>query len=367
MRWLKSKWKPVLSLVATIGGAALLLSSLPGDELWLFGQKTALAAVGLQQPEHTLEWLSRQLQHQQAGPSPTLPATTAPSGTTTTGGDVSPPTTSPDPYGQIPPEDGTGGKVVEQTLSTGSNFVEGVAIKNRSGKTFDIASELKKRPDIHIKDIPEPQVLILHTHTTESFMPYYAGYYNAGEPARTTDESRNIVRVGAVIAQQLQEAGIGVIHDTTVHDYPKYTGAYTRSEQTAKAILEKYPTIQVVLDVHRDGIMQDNTTKVKPTTVIGGKKAAQVMIICGVNHTREIPHPNWQHNFHFALMLQQKLATSYQGLMRPLSLVASRYNQHLTKGSLLLEIGSEANTMEEAVYSAELVGKTLAELLKTLK
>jgi stage II sporulation protein P len=131
-----------------------------------------------------------------------------------------------------------------------------------------------------------------------------------------------------------------------------------------KRYLKQYPSIQVVLDVHRDAIVPNDTTRVKPTATVNGKKAAQMMLIAGVSSTKNIPHPNWQENFHFALQLQTSITAKYPDLMRPLYLVGSRYNQHLAPGYLLVEIGSDMNTVEEAVYSGELLGKVVAEVLK---
>ena len=158
-----------------------------------------------------------------------------------------------------------------------------------------------------------------------------------------------------------------MIHDTTVHDYPKYNGAYDRSKETVQKNLQQYPTIQVVLDIHRDAIMRDSSTKVKPTVEIDGKKAAQMMIIAGMLNTSSTPHPDWRENLSLGMRLQQTLHTTYEGLMRPLSMVDSRYNQQLTHGSLLVEMGSEANTLQEALYSGQMLGRALAEVLGSLK
>lgn len=362
-------WKPLIAAAAVAVCLGLVLNALPEDGLLAFGQKTALAMVGLQQPDDAARLLSERLDRKPAADSGQS-ATGGPSAT----GSPTFSDTEQNPSGQtattappvvVPEENGTGGKISEQLMSLGSGFVQGVALKNKSGKTFDLAKELGILPDVHIVDTSEPQVLILHTHTTESYMPYDAGYYNEGDTPRTSDNPYSVRGVGDVIAAQLQAAGIGVIHDTTIHDSP-YSGAYTRSEATANEVLKKYPTIKVVLDVHRDGIMLDSTTKVKPTAEINGKKAAQIMMICGVVSTDSIPHPHWAENFHFALQLQKALAADYRELVRPLSLVASRYNQHVANGALLVEFGSEANTFAEASYSAELFGQTLVKVLQSL-
>ena len=268
---------------------------------------------------------------------------------------------------EIPPEAGDGGKITETQLTLGSTFVQGVAIKNASSAAINIAEQLKIAPDLGLTDTAEPQVLIVHTHTTEAYMAYDAGYYNADDPSRTQDNTRNVVAVGEAIAAQLRAAGIGVIHDTTVHDSPKYTGAYDRSAATIQKNLDEYPTIKVVLDIHRDAINQSATNKLKPTTVINGRKAAQMMIIASANDSAAQPHPNWQENMRLALRLQSALHTQYEGIVRPLYVVNSRYNQHLTNGSLLVEMGAEGNTVEEACYSGQILGKTLAQVLNSLK
>ena len=130
--------------------------------------------------------------------------------------------------------------------------------------------------------------------------------------------------------------------------------------------MKQYPTIRVVLDIHRDAIYPSDDTRVKPTVVIDGKKAAQVMIIVGMKNTTSVPNSHVQENLAFGVRLQQYLHQEYTGLMRPVLLANARYNQQLTNGSLLIEIGSDANTIDEAVYAGELVGKGLAQVLRDL-
>ena len=131
--------------------------------------------------------------------------------------------------------------------------------------------------------------------------------------------------------------------------------------------LEQYPTIRVVLDIHRDAINSDATTKVKPTVTINGRKAAQMMIITGAVSTEALPHPNWRENLRLALRLQQLGSTTYEGLMRPMTVGTARYNAQLTNGSMLIEVGTEANTLDEAKYSGQLLGELLGKVLNSLK
>ncbi len=263
----------------------------------------------------------------------------------------------------VPKEDGTGGKIYERVLDTGNTHRHPVAVLNRSNRTVDIATALATEFKGRFTHTDEPQVLIIHTHTTEGYMTYDAGYYNAGDRDRTKDISRNVCAVGQAVVDTLKAAGITALQDTTVHDSPQYTGAYTRSAERVQQLLKEYPSIRVVLDLHRDAVMEGDTGLVKPTATVNGKKAAQMMFIVGVTDTADLPHPYWEQNLALAAQWQKALTAIEPTLMRPLNTVTSRYNQHLCPGYLLVEVGSEGNTVAEAVYSGQLLGKTLAELL----
>lgn len=214
-------------------------------------------------------------------------------------------------------------------------------------------------------DSDEPQVLIMHTHTTESFEPYVRNTFDPSFNYRTTDSAYNVVSVGDTITQQLENAGIATIHDTTIHDYPSYNGSYERSAETVKAILEQYPSIRVVLDIHRDAI-QDGNTLLQPVVEIDGKEAAQVMIISGCDDGT-MGMPDYLQNFHFACRLQTSMEQNYPGLTRPILFDYRKYNQDLTTGSLLIEVGTHGNTLEQVQYSGELIGKALAQTLLKLQ
>ncbi len=367
--------RPLLAIGTVAVCAALAVGGLSGDQLLGFGQRLALLSVGLMQPEGGAQALSGRLERPPAangggnGGSETIkqPQTDPTAPYEPGSGNQEGPDEPADTPKVIPPEAGDGGKITETQLTIGNTFVQGVAIKNASSATLNIAEQLKTAPDLGITDTSEPQVLIMHTHTTEAYMAYDAGYYNASDPSRTKDNTQNVVAVGEAIAAQLRAAGIGVVHDTTVHDSPKYTGAYDRSAETVQKNLEQYPSIKVVLDIHRDAINQSATNKLKPTVVINGRKAAQMMIIANASNTSAQPNPHWEENVRLALRLQSALHTQYEGIVRPLYLVNSRYNQHLTNGSLLIEMGAEGNTVEEASYSGQILGKTLAQVLNSLK
>ena len=206
-----------------------------------------------------------------------------------------------------------------------------------------------------------PQVQIMHTHATESFEPYDSEMYDTRHTWRSTDNSENIVAAGEVMAQAIRSHGIEVLHDDTQHDYPSYNGSYERSAETVKEYLAKYPSIKVVLDVHRDAVQRDSTL-VKPITQINGKKAAQMMIIAGCDDgTMEMP--NWGKNLRFAAGIQDAIESRWKGLTRPIFFCYRKYNQDLTTGSLLLELGSHGNTLEQVLTTAQLAGDAIGNYL----
>ena len=207
-----------------------------------------------------------------------------------------------------------------------------------------------------------PMVLILHTHATESFEKYDSDIYDSRNTWRSTDNHHNMVTVGRAMAETLQARGIAVLHDTTQHDYPSYNGSYERSAKTVRAYLSEYPSIKIVLDLHRDAMQRDNAI-VKPVAVIAGQKAAQIMIISACDDGA-MNIPRWRENLRFAVELQNYMEEIAPGLSRPVYLCYRKYNMDLSPGSLLLEFGSNANTLEEAVYSAELAGQALANLMQ---
>lgn len=205
-----------------------------------------------------------------------------------------------------------------------------------------------------------PQVLIMHTHATETYELADNGWYDPDFTCRSTDTAVNMAAVGARIAAQLNAAGIVTLQDTTLHDYPSYNGSYAKSNETVRRYLAEYPSIKVVLDVHRDAIEQPDGTRVKPLAEIDGKPCAQVMIICGADKGGNLP--NFRENLRFAAAWQAVMERRSPGLTRPVLFDYRYYNQDLTTGSLLIEVGGHANTLEEALNAGDLVGAALAEL-----
>ncbi|MGN1415706.1 MAG: stage II sporulation protein P [Oscillospiraceae bacterium] len=264
-----------------------------------------------------------------------------------------------------------GGKIIPTLYGryTGDDYIDlpsGGQVRNiTSMDNSELLSLAEQPPAFEITADGEPEVLIMHTHTTECYEPFEREYCDLNRSSRVLDSEQNMTAVGNEIAYQLYQSGIGVIHDTTVHDYPDYNGSYDRSRETVMNILRQYPSIKVVLDIHRDAIEKDGD-RIAPVTEINGKKAAQVMIICGCDDGT-MDMPNYTDNFKFACALQSRLESDYPTLTRPVLFDYRHYNQDLTSGSLLIEVGGHANTLEQAKYSGQLIGKSLAELLLELK
>ena len=264
-----------------------------------------------------------------------------------------------------------GGDIIRTTYGeySGTPFIDlagGGQVNNKTDVPNEtLLSESRCLPNFRVTDTDEPQVLIYHTHTTESFEPFVREKFDAGFNYRTTDETKNMVMVGNAIQAELEAAGYSVIHATDIHDYPSYNGSYARSRETILPILEQYPSIKVALDIHRDAISGDGTA-VQPYVSIDGKEAAQIMIISGCDDGT-LDMPNYMKNFHFACSLQQQLESDYPGLTRPVLFDYRHYNQDLTTGSLLIEVGSHCNTLNQVQYSGQLIGKSLTRLLDSIK
>lgn len=258
-------------------------------------------------------------------------------------------------------------KIIESQFGSGGIKHENFYVKNTTGQDIDIASEMAKSPDITIKNTKEPQVLIVHTHTSESYMDEDSGFFYESFYPRSLDGTKNVTAVGKIITEKLIQNGINTIHSTVYHDNPTYNGSYARAAKTIKEILDKNPSVQIVIDIHRDSMGSKETGKIKPTFRYKDKKAAQLMIISGCDPDGSLGFPEWRKNLRLALRVQKYCETMFPGITRPLNFSKVKYNENLTPGSLLIEIGSDANTLEEAVYTGAMLGEALSQLLKDIQ
>ena len=259
------------------------------------------------------------------------------------------------------PDNGVAARTLSPSSPEGYLVAGDVYINNRSDLELD-ASIFHETFAAALAEEEGPQVLIVHTHGSEAYtMPPGQEYVPSGE-SRTTDSQFNVVRVGDEIAAVLEAAGLEVLHDAALHDYPEYSGAYGRSLETVERYLEEYPTIRFVLDVHRDAISDGDGSPYKVISSVDGRSAAQMSFVIGTDGGG-LEHPQWRENLKFAAAVQQELAERYPTLMRPITVRNSRYNQHTTTGSLLVEMGAAGNSLDEALLSARLLGEVLAEVI----
>mgnify|MGYP002529922872 CR=1 FL=1 len=258
------------------------------------------------------------------------------------------------------------GTVTEQQFGQGSGekYIPCGAgsIKNNPRQTAaDVAAEAAQPLPFAIeKDSAAPQVLIMHTHATETYRLNQGLWYPADSTGRSTDLAVNMAAVGAEMARVLNEAGVNTLQDTTLHDYPSYTGSYGRSNATVRRYLEEYPSIKIVLDVHRDAIERDGD-RIAPVAQVGEEQVAQVMLICGCDNGGNLP--DYPQNLRFAAVWEAAMEGAYPGLTRPVLFDYRYYNQDLTTGSLLIEVGGHGNTLEEALAAGRLAAKGLAAAL----
>ncbi len=250
----------------------------------------------------------------------------------------------------------TGYDTVEKNVNS-----ENLSFKNETSYSVNLKN-LSESEITYTATGDSPRVLILHTHACESYS------LDNGAPAgdngtyRSVSDSKNVVSLGERICQKLQDAGINAIHDTTHCDYPAYNEAYKNSLEVATRYLEKYPSINFIFDIHRDAISDTNNTPVKLTCDIAGIKTAQIMTVCGTD-AMGLPHPKWNENLTLASKIQKYLETKYPGVARPLNIRRERFNMHTTPGSLIFEIGTHANTLNEATRGADILSEAIISVL----
>ena len=258
-------------------------------------------------------------------------------------------------------DNGVPARTLVPTDPSGYTVCGRVYISNSTDHALSV-SDLTASFDARLTD-GEPQILILHTHGSEAYTPspgtdvVWSGNY------RTTDSRYNVVGVGDEMAEVFTEAGISVLHDRTLYDYASYNDAYNNALAAIETYLAEYPSIRFILDVHRDAIADAEGNQYKVVSQIEGVgTAAQMTLVMGSDGSG-LSHPGWMENLKLAVELQDNILQHYPTLMRPVLLRNSRYNQHATTGSLLLEVGAAGNSPEEAALAGELFAQQMAECL----
>lgn len=346
--WLTADPSAIRSQLGSLAGSTRLALSLLSAEL---GPLDA-------EPLSALDRLVLAQSSLLAGLPPAQPLSPPP----VTGNDPPPPEDGPEDHEEpavtAAPEDIIGRTMV---AGTSAKYVTSgnVSIYNHTDYSLDVDTLLAAAPELsNRKD--GPQVLIFHSHATEAYTMDGTDIYEESDSYRTLDTEQNVVRVGSEMTAILEAAGIQVIHDTTLYDYPSYNDAYIRSSAGVAEWLEKYPSIRLVIDVHRDALAAADGTLYK--TVAGTvDNCAQVMMVVGTDAMGQL-HPNWRVNLSLAVSIQEALTDKWATLARPIVLRTSRFNQHQSTGALLVEVGTHGNTLQEAITAGRLFARTIADM-----
>lgn len=258
--------------------------------------------------------------------------------------------------------------IVRTTIAYGNGLINAT----------DYSADTSVMASVTLAASPEsgPTVLVYHTHATESFYePKNApvtqivagqpasvrGYYEKGSAPRSTSAEENVVAVGRAFCERLEELGVSAVHCTALHDID-YSKAYGNSLASVQQYLQEYPSIRYLVDVHRDSLVREDGTKLAPSVQVNGETVAQVMLVVGTG-SEEVSQPNWRENLAVASRYQSYLLQTGEGFCRPVYLRYGRFNQHLSANSLLLEVGSCGNTLEEALLAAEYSASALARMI----
>lgn len=248
--------------------------------------------------------------------------------------------------------------IIETDISADDLFVLNSTVKSDpdTRKLYE-----QKLPEAKI-DKDKPLVLVLHTHATECYSREGSDFYDENAATRTVDENINMIAVGNTFCETLEELGIPTLHCKTQHDAHSYRDSYSLAAESIRECLKENPSIRYVFDLHRDAILYANKAKARPSVETDGKKAAQIMILVGTDEGGA-DFPNWENNLSLALKLAVTLDGNHPNLVRPIALRGASYNEQYSDGSLLVEIGSDGNTLEEAKYSAKLLAESFAEVI----
>lgn len=196
------------------------------------------------------------------------------------------------------------------------------------------------------------KVVFYCTHSGESYIPDSKKAYLNGQPGL-------VIRVAAGLSEDIRNKGLNAQFISTLHDYPDYNRSYTRSRDTIKEVVKDKQDVLAVFDVHRDSIPGSKTA---PRCTVKGKSCARILIIVGTDQRKE--HPHWKTNYQFAQKLYAQAEKMYPGLVKGVITRAGTYNQEFHDHALLLEMGSDYNTFEEARYAGRLFADVLVEVLK---
>ena len=242
---------------------------------------------------------------------------------------------------------------VPQPTPPSFSDADGLELYYASTKEPDIPALLAQPLQWNLRG-EEPTVLIIHTHTTESYTRVDEPYTESAA-WRTTDEGYNMVSIGEVVREILEENGIPVIHDRELHDYPSYNGSYTRTRAAIIDYVNQNGSIQLILDLHRDAA-GEGSHQMRTLAAVDGEPSAQLMLVMGTNYD------TYEDNLSLALKVHAQLEAQCPGITRPLQPRAARFNQDPCPGTLPVEVGAAGNTHPEARRAAEELAKAIVAL-----
>jgi stage II sporulation protein P len=229
-------------------------------------------------------------------------------------------------------------------------------LKNETKYAVDIEKLKNEKLKFNLKS-KGTNVIIYHTHTTESYTESKAYPYEPSGVFRTLNKNASVVKIGREIAKFLEKNNVGIYHDETTYDHPSYNTSYSKAGKAISSLVKKYSGAKIVLDIHRDAIGV-GTEQYKPIIKIDGKNVAQFLIVVGTNEGG-LSHSKWRENLKLALKIKTIADKEYPGLCRYVLLRRERFNQQVAPGALIVEMGATGNTVEEVLRTSELFAKLL--------
>ncbi len=243
-------------------------------------------------------------------------------------------------------------KPQRQPVTFSSEDAALVKLLNTTSYQVDVESMLQKKLNWNLCE-DGPAVLILHAHATES--------YADTNSYRSQDETQNMLSIGDRLAELLEKAGIGVIHDRTLHDAESYNGSYSSARASIQEYLQRYPSIRLVLDLHRDAMEDPRGNQVGYTLSTPEGEAAKLLLVVGTDAGGQ-NHPHWEENLTLAVQLHAQLQKEAPDICRNLQIRTSRFNQDLSGGALLVEVGTAGNTHREAMLAVDILADAIIAL-----
>lgn len=229
---------------------------------------------------------------------------------------------------------------------------------------IEVIAQQETAADAAIQEQEKPRVLLYHTHTWEAYEMTEDAQYTPTETWRTKDERFNMVRVGRMLKEELEKRGFFVVHDETAFEPPNLSDAYNRSLGMLEERLDAGETYDYILDIHRDAYSGPynggNSVNVK------GKQTAYVMLLVGkgtgATGSGFDERPDWPKNLELAEKFTARMNELAPGITREVKIKTGRFNQHVSTGALLIEVGNNRNTLDEALAACSVIAQAVCDV-----